>query len=98
MFVDPGPVAEPEDRESPAGQTDKEQGDRAGTWRGEHCLLSSLGERGALGFFPSAETAVVNAPMACGALGICHKRVLSPAGKLFIWHLTKGIRAPLRNI
>lgn len=77
MFVDPGPEAEPEVRESLAGQTDKESGDGAGTGQGKHRLLPSLGEREDLGVSPSAETAVVNTSMPCRALGLCPRRVLS---------------------
>lgn len=88
MFVDPGPVAKPEARERLAGQGDGERGDGAGT-----ATICSLHWDS----FHRQRAQWSASPLLCGALGLSEEGTL-PAGELFIWHLTKGIRAPFRDV
>lgn len=68
MFVDPGPVAEPEGQECLAGQTDKEWGDGSGTRQASTVLaLCSGGET--LGFLPSARAQRPASPCSTGFEG-----------------------------
>lgn len=95
MFVDPGPAAEPEGRSALQGrQTKSGEVELAHRAAGTVLALFAAGET--LGFFPSAESPVLSVPVLCTALGVSEERPLPPQ-ELFLWHLTKDIRAPFRN-
>lgn len=92
MFVDPGTVAEPEDRDALQGRQTK-----SGEMVPPHRRVGSILRHTDTGSLSICGEDSGQCLALCKALGPSEEDRL-PVGDLFIWHLPKSIRAPFRNI